>query len=1089
MKDSNMDIRALFLEFFASKQGKLGTKSKAHETNAQSSDTTHASAKSSGQSPNSAKSSGHTIYDSMPLVPDDASLLFTNAGMVQFKDIFTGKIPTPTPPRATSSQLCIRAGGKHNDLENVGYTARHHTLFEMLGNFSFGDYFKREAIAFAWEFVTQVLKFDKSLLYVTVHESDDEAYQLWQEHIAPERIKKMGDKDNFWQMGDTGPCGPCSEIYIDQGERYFNGSEDYFGGEGDRFLEIWNLVFMQYEQKDGVRTPLPRPSIDTGMGLERVYALKEGKINNYDTSLFAPLMKCIERLTGLKYVRDDEVADCKNGGDLVDCHESASADSRNNKKVCHTEAVAEVSQKSNNRDISVFSKPQYDKKNAHYLPQAVAEVSKQESNCHTSAQARSISKHNKEIFRSAQNDNIADLSQKAELLKAQASFRVIADHSRSVAFLLAQGVNFDKEGRGYVLRRILRRAVRHGYLLGLKKPFLYEVVGEVCESMGAHYGYLLERKSAIMEQCKNEEARFFETIEAGMELFNGELQKLMQTTSEQSAKSTEKATHIKHIFSGEVAFKLYDTYGFPLDLTQDMLRESGIEVDLEAFEQCMNEQKSRSKKSWKGSGDEVKNGDFNALLSEFGENAFVGYESVSAESKILALLDSGFKRVERLESGQNGWIMLEKTPFYPESGGPIGDKGTLNPPLPCGGGLGGRVKSSSNKSFDISKTHPQTPSAREGASHLDSKESGGCGEILAEVVDTKKFFGLNLSQVQVKSELKAGETICANVDSNARAEIAKHHSATHLLHLALREILGSHIAQAGSLVESTRLRFDFSHPNALSSEQIEQIQDCVNARIWQGDSQQCEIMPIAQAKAKGACALFGEKYGEEVRVITFGESIELCGGIHTPNTAQIGSFYIVKESGVSSGVRRIEAVCGRAGYEYAKNALNEGKQARLELKSNNIIEAIAKLKQSAKMAKKGGALNGGASGNLNPKTLQAKQVNGITLIVQSIEGASIDELKEAVDNAKNQHGANGVAVLLASYSEGKILLVAGVKNANIKAGEWVKSVAQSLGGNGGGRDDFAQAGVKIEGVDSHAIESKIKDALQKATEIAKKALS
>ncbi|MGX2984077.1 alanine--tRNA ligase [Helicobacter sp. 23-1048] len=1087
MKNDNMDIRALFLEFFASKQGKLDTKSQAHETNAQSSDTIHASTDSSAQATNSAKSStqgGHTIYDSMPLVPDDSSLLFTNAGMVQFKDIFTGKIPTPTPPRATSSQLCIRAGGKHNDLENVGYTARHHTLFEMLGNFSFGDYFKREAISFAWEFVTEVLKFDKSLLYVTVHTSDDEAYELWQEHIAPERIKKMGDKDNFWQMGDSGPCGPCSEIYIDQGERYFNGSEDYFGGEGDRFLEIWNLVFMQYEQKDGVRTPLPRPSIDTGMGLERVYALKEGKINNYDTSLFAPLMACIENLTGRKYVRDDEVADSQSH-----CRPERSEVSKNNAQVCHTEAVAEVSQKSNNRDISVFSKPQYDKKNAHCLPQALAEVSKQESNCHTEGEARSISKHNKEIFRSAQNDNIADLSQKAELLKAQASFRVIADHSRSVAFLLAQGVNFDKEGRGYVLRRILRRAVRHGYLLGLKKPFLYEVVGEVCESMGAHYGYLLERKSAIMEQCKNEEARFFETIEAGMELFNEELQKLMQATSEQSAKSTKKATRIKHIFSGEVAFKLYDTYGFPLDLTQDMLRESGIEVDLEAFDKCMNEQKSRSKKSWKGSGDEVKNGDFNALLSEFGENAFVGYESVSAESKILALLDSGFKRVESLKSGESGWVMLDRTPFYPESGGPIGDKGVINSsvgnhsrnpsaPLHCG----------AHSSAPHSQGEAITQSTTAHTRILDSKKSGGCGEILAEVVDTKKFFGLNLSQVQVKSELKASETICANVDSNARAEIAKHHSATHLLHLALREILGSHIAQAGSLVESTRLRFDFSHPNALSSEQIEQIQDCVNARIWQGDSQQCEIMPIAQAKAKGACALFGEKYGEEVRVITFGESIELCGGIHTPNTAQIGSFYIVKESGVSSGVRRIEAVCGRAGYEYAKNALNEGKQARLELKSNNIIEAIAKLKQSAKMAKNGGALNGGASGNLSTKTLQAKQVNGITLIVQSIEGADIAELKEAVDNAKNQHGTNGVAVLLASYNDGKILLVAGVKNANIKAGEWVKSVAQSLGGNGGGRDDFAQAGVKMEGVDSHAIESKIKDAINNAKNIVKNTL-
>ncbi|MGX3045397.1 DHHA1 domain-containing protein [Helicobacter sp. T3_23-1056] len=401
----------------------------------------------------------------------------------------------------------------------------------------------------------------------------------------------------------------------------------------------------------------------------------------------------------------------------------------------------------------------------------------------------------------------------------------------------------------------------------------------------------------------------------------------------------------------------------------------------------------------------------------------------------------------------------------------------------------------------------------EGASRLDSKESGGRGEILAEVIDTKKFFGLNLSQVQVKRELNAGGTICANVDSNARAEIAKHHSATHLLHLALREILGSHIAQAGSLVESTRLRFDFSHPNALTNEQIEQIQDFVNARIWQGDSQKCEIMPIAQAKAKGACALFGEKYGEEVRVITFGESIELCGGIHTPNTAQIGSFYITKESGVSSGVRRIEAVCGRAGYEYAKTALNEGKQARLELKSNNIIEAIAKLKSSAKMAKKGGASKGGASGNLSPKNLQAKQINGVTLIVQSVEGASVGEIKEAVDNAKNQYGANGVAVMLFGIDEGRIHIVAGVKNAKIKAGEWVKSVAQSLGGNGGGGENFAQAGVKIEGVkndsaktngtnatkssadssldskiDSAAIKSKIQNAINEAKQIANNAL-
>ncbi|WP_279128038.1 alanine--tRNA ligase, partial [Helicobacter winghamensis] len=471
------------------------------------------------------KSKGHQVYESMPLVPDDASLLFTNAGMVQFKDIFTGKIPTPKQRRATSAQLCIRAGGKHNDLENVGYTARHHTLFEMLGNFSFGDYFKKDAIAYAWEFVTEVLGFDKSVLYVTIHESDDEAFELWCKHIDSSRIKRMGDKDNFWQMGDTGPCGPCSEIFVDQGAEFFNGEEDYFGGDGDRFLEIWNLVFMQYERSaDGSLKPLPKPSIDTGMGLERVAALLEGKRSNFDSSIFMPLIHKVESLSKQTYV-----------------YESG------------------------------------------------------------------------------------------------ASFRVIADHARAVAFLLAQGVNFDKEGRGYVLRRILRRAVRHGYLLGLRKAFLYEVVGVVCDTMGGHYGYLKERKNAVQEQCKAEEERFFETIESGMALFNAELDS-MQKKSEKS-------------FNGDIAFKLYDTYGFPLDLTQDMLRELSLDVDMQSFEKCMQEQKDRSKAHWKGSGDSTKDGDFNALLSEFGENKFIGYESVSAKSKILALLDSNFKKVESLQAG------------------------------------------------------------------------------------------------------------------------------------------------------------------------------------------------------------------------------------------------------------------------------------------------------------------------------------------------------------------------------------------------------------------------------------------------------
>ena len=866
------------------------------------------------------KSKGHKVYDSMPLVPDDASLLFTNAGMVQFKDIFTGKIPIPSPNIATSSQLCIRAGGKHNDLENVGYTARHHTLFEMLGNFSFGAYFKKEAIAYAWEFVTEILGFDKSLLYVTIHESDDEAYELWCEHIEPERIKRMGDKDNFWQMGDTGPCGPCSEIYVDQGAEFFNGEEDYFGGEGDRFLEIWNLVFMQYERSaDGTLTPLPKPSIDTGMGLERVIALKEGEINNFDSSLFAPIMQCIKELTGKSYYRDSVLL----------------------------------------KNTMGFAK---------------------------------------DIIDSCKKDI--------------ASFRVIADHARAVAFLLAQGVNFDKEGRGYVLRRILRRAVRHGYLLGLRKAFLYEVVGVVCDTMGGHYSYLIERKNALQEQCKAEEERFFETIESGMALFQTELDSMRQ--------KNEKS------FNGEIAFKLYDTYGFPLDLTQDMLRELNLSIDLQGFEKCMQEQKDRSKAHWKGSGDSVKDGDFNALLSEFGENEFVGYERMSVESKILALLDSSFKRIESLEAGQEGWVMLESTPFYPESGGPVGDKGILK-----------------------------------NDSH-----------IIAQVLDTQKYFGLNLSKIHTLSPLKAGDLVKAQVDSS-RFEIAKHHSATHLLHYALRQILGDHIAQAGSLVEANRLRFDFSHPKALSVNELEQIQALVNEKIAESSPQMCETMGIDQAKAKGAMALFGEKYGESVRVISFGDSIELCGGIHTQNTAEIGSFYIVRESSVSSGVRRIEAVCGKVAYHYGKAALDSIKSLKEQLKAQDVLQGVAKLQNALKEARESAN-----KAKQSVKSLDYEEINGTKLIVLKLDSIDSKEAKDIIDRAKNEN--EKVAILLVTESGGKVSLTAGVKGvSSLKAGVWVKQVAQILGGNGGGRDDFATAGGKI--TDSN----KIQEALDLAKQIAR----
>ncbi|EAI7390379.1 alanine--tRNA ligase [Campylobacter upsaliensis] len=824
-----MDIRTQFLNFFASK--------------------------------------GHEITPSSPLVPDDASLLFTNAGMVPFKNIFTGEVPRPTPPRKTSCQTCIRAGGKHNDLDNVGYTARHHTFFEMLGNFSFGDYFKKEVIAYAWEFVTEVLKLPKERLYVTVHEKDDEAYTLWQAHIEKERIYRFGDKDNFWQMGDTGPCGPCSEIFYDQGEEHFHSSEDYMGGDGDRFLEIWNLVFMQYERSsDGTLSPLPKPSIDTGMGLERVYAIKEGKLSNFDSSLFMPLINQIASLCGRAYVYE-------NG----------------------------------------------------------------------------------------------------------ASYRVIADHIRSSAFLLAQGVSFDKEGRGYVLRRILRRALRHGYLLGLKEPFMYKLVDVLCELMGGHYAYLNEKKEAIKEQIKLEEERFLGTIEKGIELFNEELAKT------------------QNIFSGEIAFKLYDTYGFPLDLTQDMLREKGLSIDEECFERLMSEQKERAKAAWKGSGDKAVSGDFKILLERFGKNEFVGYTQKACESQILALLDENFKMQEKLHNGQTGWVFLDKTPFYANSGGQVGDKGFL-------------------------------------------------GE--NEISDTQKFFELNLSKITAKNELKLDEKLLAHIDEGKREQIARHHSATHLLHYALRKILGAHIAQAGSLVEFNKLRFDFNHPKALTKEELEKIENLVNEMISSSYPALLEEMSLDDAKQSGAIALFSEKYENKVRVLSLGESKELCGGTHVNNSAEIGSFFILKESGVSAGVRRIEAVVSKAAHAYAKNALKELESLKIELKNNDLLNGISKLKNEISKLKN-------ELKNSNSSELKSENVKGVQICIAKVENGDI---KAMIDHFKNQF--EKAVILLIQEKEGKISLAAGVKNAPLKAGNLVKNIAMILGGNGGGKDDFATAGGK-----------------------------
>jgi len=817
------------------------------------------------------ESKGHARVESAPLVPDDATLLFNNAGMVPFKTIFTGEIPVPENPRATSCQTCVRAGGKHDDLENVGHTARHHTFFEMLGNFSFGDYFKEEAIAYAWEFVTEVLELPKEKLWVTVHESDDEAEAIWKKHIAADRIMRLGDKDNFWQMGDTGPCGPCSEIFVDQGAEHFNGPEDYMGGDGDRFLEIWNLVFMQYERNaKGELKPLPKPSIDTGMGLERAVAVKEGVFSNYDSSLFMPIIKKVEALIGKPYV-----------------YESG------------------------------------------------------------------------------------------------ASYRVIADHIRTVSFLLSQGTNFSNEGRGYVLRRILRRAVRHGYLLGFTKPFMYEIVDTVVELMGRQYPYLAEKAPVVKEQIMLEEERFFKTIEDGIALFNEELKKT------------------KDVFSGATAFKLYDTFGFPLDLTEDMLREKGLGLDTETFERLMAEQRERAKAAWKGSGDAHVEGDFKALLEQFGENAFVGYDRMQGDAKVLALLSAGFEREESLHARHEGWVLLDNTPFYAESGGQTGDSGVL----------------------------------------------GG----VAEVLETKKFFGLNLSKIRATATINVGDTVHAVVDE-ARLEIERHHSATHLLHAALYEELGEHISQAGSLVEADRLRFDFSHPKAMTAAEIAAVEERVNFVVQRGLANLTEEMDIESAKKSGAKAQFGEKYGEHVRVVRFGDaSIEFCGGTHVQSTNEIGMFIITKESGVSAGVRRIEAVCSKAAYDYFKQQRHLIAETEAAVKNRDVLAGIDRLKEQIAALK----TELQDAQNAAKESLNAETIAGVSVFVEEIKSGDV---KSRIDELKNMN--EKVAAMLFQVKGDKVMIAAGVKNAPAKAGDWIKAIAPILGGGGGGRPDFAQAGGK-----------------------------
>ena len=820
------------------------------------------------------KSKGHEVISSMPLVPDDPTLMFTNAGMVQFKDIFTGSIPVPQNPRATSCQLCVRAGGKHNDLENVGYTARHHTLFEMLGNFSFGDYFKEEAIAYAWEFITKNIALPKEKLWVTVHESDDEAFEIWTKHIDSSRILRFGDKDNFWSMGDTGACGPCSEIFYDQGEEHFSSPEDKMGGDGDRFLEIWNLVFMQYERtKEGELIPLPKPSIDTGMGLERVIAIKEGVFNNFDSSNFKPIIETLEKIA--------------------------------NKK--------------------------------------------------------------------ATKENIG-------------SYRVIADHLRATSFMLSQGILFGNEGRPYVLRRILRRAIRHGYLIGLRKPFMAQLVDTLVDIMGGHYVELKENANYIKEQLTLEEERFFKTISAGITLFNDEL------------------VNTKDIFSGEVAFKLYDTYGFPLDLTEDMLKDKGLKVDLDKFEELMTNQKTMAKAAWKGSGDSSNDGDFKTLLEKYGLNEFVGYTNITYNSKILALLDENFKEVETLEN-QIGWVLLDKTPFYATSGGQNGDIGAIE---------------------------------------FEGKN--------AVVLETSKFHNLNLSKVDVKdTKLNKNQNIEAVVIN--RHEVAKHHSATHLLQAALKMVLGDSVSQAGSFNDANKLRFDFTYPKALTSEQINEVEDLVNSMIARSLKGQVEELPLEIAKKKGAIAMFGEKYGEVVRVVSFGEdvSVEFCGGTHVKNTADIGSFYIIKESGVSAGIRRIEAVVGASAFKYTKEQINKLNELQAEIKSNDLIAGVKKLKSEIKELKN----QIQNSQNQTQAPINEEIIGDTKVVVCVIENG---DLKKIVDDMKNAN--EKLAILLLQAKDDKVLIVAGSKNTNIKAGDWIKNIAPIVGGGGGGRPDFATAGGK-----------------------------
>ncbi|EFE9204876.1 alanine--tRNA ligase [Escherichia coli] len=836
-------------------------------------------------------SKGHQVVASSSLVPhNDPTLLFTNAGMNQFKDVFLG-LDKRNYSRATTSQRCVRAGGKHNDLENVGYTARHHTFFEMLGNFSFGDYFKHDAIQFAWELLTSEKWFalPKERLWVTVYESDDEAYEIWEKEVGipRERIIRIGDNkgapyasDNFWQMGDTGPCGPCTEIFYDHGDHIWGGPPGSPEEDGDRYIEIWNIVFMQFNrQADGTMEPLPKPSVDTGMGLERIAAVLQHVNSNYDIDLFRTLIQAVAKVTGA-----------------------------------------------------------------------------------------------------------TDLSNK--------SLRVIADHIRSCAFLIADGVMPSNENRGYVLRRIIRRAVRHGNMLGAKETFFYKLVGPLIDVMGSA-GEDLKRQQAQVEQVlKTEEEQFARTLERGLALLDEELAKLSGDT-----------------LDGETAFRLYDTYGFPVDLTADVCRERNIKVDEDGFEAAMEEQRRRAREA-SGFG-----ADYNAMIRVDSASEFKGYDHLELNGKVTALFVDG-KAVDAINAGQEAVVVLDQTPFYAESGGQVGDKGELK---------------GANFSFAVEDTQKY------------GQAIGHIGKLAA-------------------GSLKVGDAVQADVDEARRARIRLNHSATHLMHAALRQVLGTHVSQKGSLVNDKVLRFDFSHNEAMKPEEIRAVEDLVNTQIRRNLPIETNIMDLEAAKAKGAMALFGEKYDERVRVLSMGDfSTELCGGTHASRTGDIGLFRIISESGTAAGVRRIEAVTGEgaiATVHADSDRLSEvahllkGDSNNLADKVRSVLERTRQLEKELQQLKEQAAAH--ESANLSSKAID---VNGVKLLVSELSGVEPKMLRTMVDDLKNQLGST--IIVLATVVEGKVSLIAGVSKDvtdRVKAGELIGMVAQQVGGKGGGRPDMAQAG-------------------------------